>query len=64
VQEDILGFFPSSRRKFNISSKAWWHPPIIPALGKLRQEDLVFQPGLHNKFLEKKFYFLTDFEKS
>jgi hypothetical protein len=30
----------------------WWHMPVFPAFGKLRQEDhyAKSQPGLHSKF--------------
>jgi hypothetical protein len=29
-----------------LQSQAWWYMPVIPALGRLRQEDLVFEASL------------------
>jgi hypothetical protein len=51
--------------KNTATSQVWWQTPIIPALGRLRQEDLEFkaslgfiassgQPGLHNETLSQK----------
>jgi hypothetical protein len=34
------------RKYIHRSSRAWWHTPVIPALGKLRQEKHKFGDGL------------------
>jgi hypothetical protein len=34
-QEQVLGMF--------VKNQAWWHMPVIPALGRLRQEDHEFE---------------------
>jgi hypothetical protein len=37
----LIFFFPKSS-----SSQAWWHMPVCPALGRLRQEDQEFKASL------------------
>jgi hypothetical protein len=39
-------------------SQAWWHTPLIPALGKQRQEDFCVrgQPGLQSEFQDSQGY--------
>jgi hypothetical protein len=34
--------------KILIESLAWWHMPVILALGRLRQEDLKFQSKMED----------------
>jgi hypothetical protein len=34
------------REELRNGSQTWWGMPVIPALGKLRQEDLKFQANL------------------
>jgi hypothetical protein len=47
---------PKRRKKNHKYSSVWWCTPIIPALGKLRQENLEFevQYRLYNKTLSGK----------
>jgi hypothetical protein len=39
-------------------SRAWWHTPLIPALGRQRQEDFWVQgqPGLQSEFQDSQGY--------
>jgi hypothetical protein len=41
-----------SLKEYHTSSRAWWHTPLIPALGRLRQADFWVrgQPGLQSEF--------------
>jgi hypothetical protein len=38
--------------------QAWWHPPLIPALGRQRQADFWVrgQPGLQSEFQDSQGY--------
>lgn len=40
--------------KGQTQSRACWHTPGIPELGKLRQQDHESQAGLHGKILPQK----------
>jgi hypothetical protein len=40
-----------------------WYTPIIPALGRLRQEDCEFQSGLHSNTLTLKALHLSPHPK-
>jgi hypothetical protein len=41
-----------------LSSRAWWHTPVIPALGRQRQVDFWVrgQPGLQSEFQDSQGY--------
>jgi hypothetical protein len=47
-----------SERKKSLSSQAWWHTPLIPALGRQRQVDFWVQgqPGLKSEFQDSQGY--------
>jgi hypothetical protein len=38
----------SQKVKIKKQSQVWWHTPIIPALGRLRQKDYKFKASLDN----------------
>jgi hypothetical protein len=40
--------------KFIFSSQVWWHMPVIPVSGRLRQKDLKFKDG-QRLYFKKKF---------
>jgi hypothetical protein len=44
--------------KWQLQSRAWWHMPLIPALGKQRQADFWVrgQPGLQSEFQDSQDY--------
>jgi hypothetical protein len=37
-------------------SQAWWHMPLIPALGRQRQKKVRGQPGLQSEFQDSQGY--------
>jgi hypothetical protein len=41
------GLFRFLFLSLNFQSQAWWHMPVIPALGRLRQEDCEFEVYLN-----------------
>jgi hypothetical protein len=50
---DLFGLWENLAQKTG-SGWAWWHTPVILALGRLRQEDREFsQPELHSKILSQ-----------
>ena len=57
IEENIVfGLFISEEKKR--SSWAWWHTPLIPALGRQRQSDFWVrgQPGLQSEFQDSQGY--------
>ena len=44
--------------KKKITARCWWHTPLIPALGRQRQEDFWVrgQPGLQSEFQDSQGY--------
>ena len=44
--------------KYTYRSRAWWHTPLIPALGRQRQVDFWVrgQPGLQSEFQDSQSY--------
>jgi hypothetical protein len=53
-ETDMLG----SCLKTQLSSQAWWHTPLIPALGRQKQADFWVrgQPGLQSEFQDSQGY--------
>jgi hypothetical protein len=49
---------PSFSLKSTKLSQAWWHTPLIPALGRLRQANFKVQgqPGIQSEFQDSKGY--------
>jgi hypothetical protein len=57
VQNPDLNPIPTKKKKmFKMWSQAWWHIPVIPALGRLRQKHQKFEAsvGYISKSLSQK----------